>query len=88
MVNSRREGGVDLPACIRRRRAVANREPEINPPLDPTPAGTDVVVTTQMQQLRKWPKLWQNCKLSSTKTGDSLHLHHHQLHAGISIVNS
>jgi hypothetical protein len=32
MVNTRRGGGVDLPARIRRRRAVANPEPTMNPP--------------------------------------------------------
>jgi hypothetical protein len=35
MVNTRRGGGVDLPTRIRRRRAVTNPEPEMNPPLNP-----------------------------------------------------
>jgi hypothetical protein len=42
MVNTRRGGGVDLPARIRRRRVVANLEPEMNPPPNPPPAD-DVV---------------------------------------------
>jgi hypothetical protein len=37
MVNTGRGGGVDLPARIRRRRAVANLEPTMNPPLNPPP---------------------------------------------------
>jgi hypothetical protein len=36
MVNSRRGGGVNLPVRIRRRRAVANPEQKMNPPLNPT----------------------------------------------------
>jgi hypothetical protein len=35
MVNTRRGGGVDLPARIRRRRVVPNLEPEMNPPPNP-----------------------------------------------------
>jgi hypothetical protein len=46
MVNIRRGGGVDLPARIRRRRVVANPEPEMNPPLNPPPV--DDVVAAQM----------------------------------------
>jgi hypothetical protein len=52
-VNTRRGGGVDLPARIRRRRAVTNQEPEMNPPLNPPPARTDVVVATQMKLLQQ-----------------------------------
>jgi hypothetical protein len=37
MVNTRRGGGVDLPVQIRRRRAVANPEPTMNPPPNPPP---------------------------------------------------
>jgi hypothetical protein len=53
MVNTKRGGGVDLPARIRRRREVANPELEMNPPLNPPPAGMDVVVAAQMQLLKK-----------------------------------
>ena len=77
MVNTKRGGGVDLPARIRRRREVANPELEMNPPQNPPPAGMDVVVAAQMQLLKKWPTLWQNCKLNSAKIGSSHHLHHH-----------
>jgi hypothetical protein len=38
---------------IHRRRAVANLEPEMNPPLNPPPDGTDVVVATPMQLLQQ-----------------------------------
>jgi hypothetical protein len=51
MVNTRKGGGVDLPARIHRSRTVANPKPEMNPPLNPLPAGTDVVVVAQMQLL-------------------------------------
>jgi hypothetical protein len=46
MVNTRRGGGVDLPARIRGRRAVVNPEPEMNPPPNPPLVGTDVVVAS------------------------------------------
>jgi hypothetical protein len=51
MVNTRRGGGVDLPAQIRRRRAVANPEPEMNPPLNPSSA--DDVAAAQMRLLQQ-----------------------------------
>jgi hypothetical protein len=51
MVNARRGGGVDLPARIRRRRAVANSEPEMNPLPNPPPV--DDVTTTQMRLLQQ-----------------------------------
>jgi hypothetical protein len=50
MVNTKRGGGVDLPARIRRRRVVANLEPEMNPPLNPLSA--DDVAAAQMQLLQ------------------------------------
>jgi uncharacterized lipoprotein YmbA len=53
MVNTRKGGGVDLPAHIRRKRAVANPESEMNPPLNPPPAGTDAMVAAQMQLLQQ-----------------------------------
>jgi hypothetical protein len=46
MVNTRRGGGVDLPALIRRRRVVANPKPGMNPP--PNPPSADDVVAAQM----------------------------------------
>jgi hypothetical protein len=46
MVNTKRGGGVDLPARIRRRRVVVNPEPEMNPPLNPPPI--DDVTAAQM----------------------------------------
>jgi hypothetical protein len=53
MVNTRRGGGVDLPTRIHRRRAVANPELEMNPPLNPPPAGTDPIAAAQMQLLQQ-----------------------------------
>jgi hypothetical protein len=51
MVNTRRGGGVDLPARIRLRRFVANLESEMNPPPNPPPA--DDVAAAQMQLLQQ-----------------------------------
>jgi hypothetical protein len=53
MVNTKRGGGVDLPARIRRRRAVTNPEPKMNPPLNPPPVGTDDMVAAQMRLLQQ-----------------------------------
>jgi hypothetical protein len=88
MVNIRRGGGVDLPAHIRRRRAVSNPEPEMNPPPNPPPFGSDVMVAAQMQRLQTMDNTMAEMKLSSAKTGSNHHLHHHQHHPGISIANS
>jgi hypothetical protein len=43
MVNTRKGGGIDPPAHIRRRRIVTQPQPEMNPPLNPPPAGADPV---------------------------------------------
>jgi hypothetical protein len=51
MVNTRRGGGVNLPARIRRTRVVANPEPEMNPPLNPPPV--DDMVVAQMRPLQQ-----------------------------------
>jgi hypothetical protein len=40
MVNTRKGGGVDLPARIRRRRAATSSEPQMDPP-NPPPAGAE-----------------------------------------------
>jgi hypothetical protein len=50
MVNTRR-GGVYLPSRIRRRRVVANPEPEMNPPPNPPPV--DDVTAAQMRLLQQ-----------------------------------
>jgi hypothetical protein len=52
MDNTRKGGDIDLPARIHQRRAVVNPQPEMNPPPNPPPAGTDVVIVTQMQLLQ------------------------------------
>jgi hypothetical protein len=53
MVNTRKGSGVDLPAHIHRKWAVANLEPEMNPPPNPLRARTDAMVVAQMQLLQK-----------------------------------
>jgi hypothetical protein len=52
MVNTKKGGGIDLTARIRRSRVVVNPQPEMNPPPNHPPAGTDVVVAAQMQLLQ------------------------------------
>jgi hypothetical protein len=52
MVNTRKGGGIDLPARIRRRRIVTQPQPEMNPTLNPPPARTDPVAAAQMQLLQ------------------------------------
>jgi hypothetical protein len=44
--------GIGLPAHIRRRRAIVNPQPEMNPPPNPPPAETDAMVAAQMQLLQ------------------------------------
>jgi hypothetical protein len=51
MVNTRKGGGIDLPANNRRRRIVNQPKPEMDPPSNHPPAGADPVATAQMQQL-------------------------------------
>ena len=51
MVNTRRGGGVDLLARIRRRRAIANPEPTMNPPLNLPPI--DDMTAAQMRLLQQ-----------------------------------
>jgi hypothetical protein len=48
MVNTRKAGGIDLPANDRRRRIANQPQTEMNPPPNPPPAWTDLVVTAQM----------------------------------------
>jgi hypothetical protein len=52
MVNTRKGGGIDLPANPHNRRTVRQPQPEMNPP-NPPPAGTDLVVVAQMQMLQQ-----------------------------------
>jgi hypothetical protein len=65
MVNTRRGGGVDLPTRIRRRRVVANLEPEMNPPPNPRLLMTWLLL--KCDYYNKWPTRWQKCKHRSIK---------------------
>jgi hypothetical protein len=49
MVNTRKGGGIDLPANNHRRRIVNQPQPEMDPPPNPPPARADPVATAQMQ---------------------------------------
>ena len=53
MVNTRKGGGIDLPANNRCRRIVNQPQPEMNPPLNPPPVGTDPVAAILMQLLQQ-----------------------------------
>jgi hypothetical protein len=51
MVNTRKGGGINQLARIRRRRAVPNPETKMNPSSNPLPTGNDVVIAAQVQLL-------------------------------------
>jgi hypothetical protein len=53
MINTRKGGGIDLPANDHRKRIVNQPQPEMNPPPNPPPAGTDPVAAAQMQLLQQ-----------------------------------
>ena len=53
MVNTRKGGGIDLPANNRRRRIVNQPQPEMNSPSNPPPAGADPTAVAQMQLLQQ-----------------------------------
>jgi hypothetical protein len=52
MVNTRKGGGIDLPANHHNRRIVRQPPPEMNPSNTP-PARTDPLVAAQMQMLQQ-----------------------------------
>jgi hypothetical protein len=52
MVNTRRGGGIDLPANPHNRSIIIQQQTEMNPP-NPPPAGIDLVVAAKMQILQQ-----------------------------------
>jgi hypothetical protein len=56
MVNTKKGGGIDLPANPHNRMTVRQPQPEMNPP-NPPSAGTDPVVAAQMQRLQQMANL-------------------------------
>jgi hypothetical protein len=52
MVNTRKGGGLDLPAHTCQRRVVPNPQLEMKPPPNLPPNGTEAVVAAQMQLLQ------------------------------------
>jgi hypothetical protein len=52
MVNTRKGGGIDLPANTHNRRVLRQQQAEMNPPNPPQP-GTDPVVAAQIQMLQQ-----------------------------------
>jgi hypothetical protein len=56
MVNTRKGGGIDLPANHHNKRIVRQPQPEMNP-LNPPPARTYSVVAAQMQMLQQMANL-------------------------------
>jgi hypothetical protein len=53
MVNTRKGGGIDLPARIHRRRIVTQPQPEMNPPSNPPPTGTDPIAAAQLHLVQQ-----------------------------------
>jgi hypothetical protein len=53
MVNTRKGGGIDLPARNHRKRIVNQPQPEMNPPSNPPLTGTNPIAATQMQLLQQ-----------------------------------
>jgi hypothetical protein len=53
MVNTRKGGDIDLPGNRHRRRIANQPQPEMNPPSNPPPTGTDSVAAAEMQLLQK-----------------------------------
>jgi hypothetical protein len=66
MVNTRKGDRIHLPANPHNRRVIRQQQAEMNP-LNPPPAGTDLVVVAQMQVLQQMantmtdmqPQMWQ-----------------------------
>jgi hypothetical protein len=53
MVNTRKEGGIDLPANPHNQRVLRHQQQaEMNPP-NPPPTGADLVVLAQMQMMQQ-----------------------------------
>jgi hypothetical protein len=52
MVNTRKGGGIDLPASPHNRRIIKQQQTEMKPP-NPPPVGTDPVVAAQMHVLQQ-----------------------------------
>jgi hypothetical protein len=52
MVNTRKGGGIELPANPHNRSVLRQQQAEMNPS-NPPPAGTDPVVAAQMQMLQQ-----------------------------------
>jgi hypothetical protein len=52
MVNTKKGGGINLPANHHSKRIIRQPQQEMNPP-NPPPAGTDPVVAAQMQMLQQ-----------------------------------
>jgi hypothetical protein len=59
MVNTKKGGGIDLPANPFNRRVLRQQQAEMDPPNRP-PTGTDPVVTSQMQMLQKMVNTMQD----------------------------
>jgi hypothetical protein len=53
MVNTKKGGGIDLLARIHRTRIATQPQPEMNPPLNPPLARTDLIAAAQIQLLQE-----------------------------------
>jgi hypothetical protein len=58
MVNTRKGGGIDLPANPFNRRVLRQQQAEMDPP-NPPPVRTDPVVAAQMQMMQQMANMMQ-----------------------------
>jgi hypothetical protein len=72
MVNTKKGGGIDLPANHHSRTIVRQPQPEMNP-LNPPPTGTDLVVATQMQMLQQMTNLMNEMQAQMRQERQEMH---------------
>jgi hypothetical protein len=72
MVNTRKGGGIDLPANPHNRRTIRQQQTEMNPP-NPQPAGTDLVVPAQMLVLQQMTNMVNEMQNQIRKERQEMH---------------
>jgi hypothetical protein len=72
MVNTRKGGGIDLPANPHNRRIVRQPQPEMNPP-NPPPVGMDLVIAAQMQMLQQMANMMYEMQAQMRQERQEMH---------------
>jgi hypothetical protein len=72
MVNTRKGGGIDLPANPHNQRVLRQQQAEMDPP-NPPPAGTDPVVAAQMQMLQQMANTMTNMQAQMRQEHQEMH---------------